>query len=58
MNRLKKCWQILEQLIGEGEYARYCAHLRARHPDRPLPSAAEYYRSRMEEKYTRPNRCC
>lgn len=58
MKTLKRCWRILAQVMGEGDYDRYCAHLRARHPERPLPTASEFYRTRMEEKYRRPNRCC
>jgi len=58
MKTIKNCWRFLAQLMGEGEYERYCAHLRARHPERPVPSWMEFYRSRAEEKYARPNRCC
>lgn len=49
---------MLGQIMGEGEYLRYCEHLRSRHPERSLPTAEEFYVSRMNEKYSRPNRCC
>lgn len=58
MKRLRRCWAALARVLGEGEYARYCEHLRARHPGRPLPTAKEFYRARLEEKYARPSRCC
>jgi uncharacterized short protein YbdD (DUF466 family) len=58
MKYLKKCWRFLAQVMGEGEYGRYCAHLRAHHPERPIPTASEFYLSRMEERYARPDRCC
>jgi uncharacterized short protein YbdD (DUF466 family) len=49
---------MLGQVMGEGEYARYCEHLRVRHPDRVIPSADEFYIARLKEKYSRPTRCC
>ncbi len=58
MKLLRKWWDLLGQVMGEGEYARYCEHLRARHPERILPTAEEFYIARLEEKYSRPNRCC
>jgi uncharacterized short protein YbdD (DUF466 family) len=50
--------RFFSELMGEGEYERYCLHLRSRHPERPIPSAWEFYRLRQEERYARPNRCC
>jgi uncharacterized short protein YbdD (DUF466 family) len=58
MKALRKLWRILSESMGEGEYERYCAHLRARHPERQPPTPGEFYRARMEEKYAKPNRCC
>ncbi len=58
MKYLRRCWRFLAQVMGEGDYERYCAHLRVHHPERPIPSPSEFYLSRVEEKYTRPNRCC
>jgi uncharacterized short protein YbdD (DUF466 family) len=58
MKFLQKWWRLLGEAVGEGEYARYCEHLRIKHPDRALPSAAEFYMSRLQEKYSRPSRCC
>jgi uncharacterized short protein YbdD (DUF466 family) len=58
MRHLKRWWDYLAQVMGEGEYPRYCEHLRARHPGAPVPTEREFYRQRLEEKYRRPARCC
>ena len=58
MKLLISIWRLLGDILGEREYARYCAHMHFRHPDVPLPNAREYYLSRLKEKYSRPNRCC
>jgi uncharacterized short protein YbdD (DUF466 family) len=58
MTALKKVWHFVRELAGETAYQRYCAHLQERHPDRPLPTEKEFYLSRLQEKYSRPNRCC
>jgi uncharacterized short protein YbdD (DUF466 family) len=58
MRRLVKWWRMLGQIMGEGEYARYCEHIRSKHPDRTVPTPEEFYVSRLNEKYSRPNRCC
>ena len=58
MKHLKAIWRILRELSGETAYARYCAHLRARHPDEKVPTEREFFLARLEEKYTRPSRCC
>jgi len=58
MEIIRKWWKMLGQVMGEGEYARYCEHLRAKHPEKRIPSAGEFWVSRLNEKYSRPNRCC
>ena len=58
MQRIRKWWSLLGKFLGEGEYARYCEHLQSKHPDRRVPTAGEFYLSRLNEKYSRPNRCC
>jgi len=58
MKLLMRLWKAVGLVLGDGEYERYCAHLKRRHPGAPVPAAGEFYRSRMEEKYRRPNRCC
>jgi len=58
MKRLLRWYQALGKVLGEGDYARYCDHVRARHPDAKLPTEKEFYLSRLSEKYSRPTRCC
>jgi uncharacterized short protein YbdD (DUF466 family) len=58
MKLWKVVWEILKALAGEGDYARYCTHMRMRHPDRRLPTEREFFLQRLEEKYSRPSRCC
>lgn len=58
MKFLRAVWIMLTELSGEADYQRYCAHMRDRHPDQEIPSAKEFFRARLEEKYTRPSRCC
>jgi uncharacterized short protein YbdD (DUF466 family) len=58
MKLIRKWWKMLGQVMGEGEYDRYCEHLRSKHPGHTIPTAGEFYVSRLNEKYSRPNRCC
>ena len=58
MKQLRRVWRLLCQVMGEDAYERYCAHLRVRHPGAPLPSATAFYAQRLEERYSRPSRCC
>jgi len=58
MRRISKWWDILKQAVGEGDYERYSAHLRRKHPGRSVPGPAEFYMNRLKEKYSRPTRCC
>jgi uncharacterized short protein YbdD (DUF466 family) len=58
MRIVLRWWKILGQIMGEGDYARYCEHLRFRHPEVRIPTETEFYLARLEEKYSRLNRCC
>ncbi len=58
MKRLKRIVHLLREATGQNAYERYCEHLRTHHPDRPAPSASEFYRARQNDQYSRPNRCC
>jgi uncharacterized short protein YbdD (DUF466 family) len=59
---MKKLIQTVNRFIreasGEAGYERYCRHLRVHHPGRRIPNEKEFYLSRLEEKYSRPSRCC
>ncbi len=49
----------LRRLVGMPDYQRYVAHLRARHPERPVPSEREYYEEFVRARYGEgPSRCC
>jgi uncharacterized short protein YbdD (DUF466 family) len=58
MKLIWKWWNLFGQILGEGEYARYCEHLRSKHPGMQAPTPQEFYVSRLNEKYSRPNKCC
>jgi uncharacterized short protein YbdD (DUF466 family) len=58
VRNLIRLWRILQDVSGESAYARYCEHLRCRHPEAPLPTEREFYLTRLEERYARPERCC
>jgi uncharacterized short protein YbdD (DUF466 family) len=58
MTLLRKIWEALREVSGEGNYARYCEHLRARHPGQPAPSQKQFYLERLKSQYTRVSRCC
>lgn len=53
---LKSFWNYLREASGENDYAHYCARMAAEGGE-PV-SRREYYASRQQEKYSRPNRCC
>ncbi|MGH7702528.1 MAG: YbdD/YjiX family protein [Gemmatimonadales bacterium] len=47
------------RLVGMPDYQRYVAHLRAQHPERPVPSEREFYTEFVEAKYGHgASRCC
>ncbi|HTR77866.1 MAG TPA: YbdD/YjiX family protein [Gemmatimonadaceae bacterium] len=50
---------VVRRLIGAPDYDGYVAHRRLCHPGEPLLSRQEFYRLRLEDRYSRPgNRCC
>jgi uncharacterized short protein YbdD (DUF466 family) len=60
---LKTTWKTAvcfgRRLIGVPDYDTYVAHLRAYHPERPVPSYAEFFRERQEARYRGGGgRCC
>ncbi|MBF6355358.1 YbdD/YjiX family protein [Nocardia higoensis] len=49
----------LDSVVGGQDYQRYVAHLRRRHPDRPVPTEREYWRERHAYADNHPaGRCC
>ncbi|MET0226072.1 MAG: YbdD/YjiX family protein [Dokdonella sp.] len=60
---LRSFWQravrIGRQIIGVPDYENYLAHLRRHHPERALPSYAEFFNERQEARYKGGGgRCC
>lgn len=56
---LRAVWWWLGELVGEREYEKYVAHMRARHPERAIPTEREYFRQRYAERDANPGaRCC
>ena len=47
-------------MCGIPDYDGYVAHLRRHHPERPVPSYAEFFRERQDARYGRSGngRCC
>ena len=56
--KLLRILRILQDFSGESAYARYCEHVRSKQPEAPLPTERDFYLTRLQEKYARPERCC
>lgn len=47
------------RVFGMPDYGAYLAHLRACHPDQPLPNEREYFDLYVKSRYgDGPTRCC
>ena len=58
-NWLTNAGRVLRRIIGAPDYDGYVAHMRARHPDRPVLSPNEFARMCLHDRYSRPgSRCC
>ena len=56
-------WRRLVQTArlccGVPDYDNYVRHLREKHPDRPVPDYATFFRQRQDARYGRGGfRCC
>lgn len=58
MQRVFYWLTLLRQVLGEGEYERYRDHMRSKHPGVVPADPRDFYAARLEEKYSRPQRCC
>ena len=48
-----------KRVAGMPDYAAYVAHLRAMHPDAPVPNEREYFDAYLAAKYASgTGRCC
>ena len=62
-NDLTKLGKYLGQaarlMVGLPDYETYVAHLKAKHPERPVPSYEEFFRERQEARYNGGSgKCC
>jgi uncharacterized short protein YbdD (DUF466 family) len=49
----------LRQVVGAPDYQRYVAHVRVRHPSAVVLNEDQFYRSRLEDRYSKPGaKCC
>jgi Selenoprotein, putative len=53
---LRSLWFFLRESAGENDYERY--RIRALARGESPAEADDFYVSRLEHKYSRPNRCC
>jgi len=63
MPAMRKIWSdcsaAARRIIGIPDYDAYVAHLRARHPDRPIPDRAAFFAERQRARYSGAGgRCC
>ena len=55
----RRAVQTARLLIGVPDYDTYVAHVRARHPERPVMSYEEFFAERMRARYRNGGgRCC
>ena len=58
-DRIGRVARVLGTVIGAPDYERYLAHVRTRHPESEPLCRAEFYRSRLADRYDRPgSKCC
>lgn len=52
-------WWYLTELMGDTAYSKYVEHLKYHHPDAPIPTERDYWRSRYADQDANPGaRCC
>lgn len=61
--RWRQAWlravQTARLCCGVPDYDTYVRHLRAHHPERPVPSYAQFFRERQQARYRGGGgRCC
>jgi uncharacterized short protein YbdD (DUF466 family) len=56
---LERILRLVRRVSGMPDYAAYVEHLHRCHPERPVPSAREYYDEYVRARYADgPTRCC
>ncbi len=57
--RAEPVLRVVRRVAGMPDYAAHVAHLRRCHPERPVPSAREYFEEFVRHRYgDGPTRCC
>jgi uncharacterized short protein YbdD (DUF466 family) len=57
--RLAALVAALRRVIGMPDYAAYVAHLRAAHPEAPIPTERAFFDDYLRQRYEGgPTRCC
>jgi uncharacterized short protein YbdD (DUF466 family) len=55
----RRCAAIARRVAGVPDYEAYVAHVRARHPERIVPTRSEFFAERIEARYRGTGgRCC
>ena len=57
--RLERALRVIRRVAGMPDYGAHVEHLRRCHPDRPVPSAREFYEEFVRARYEGgATRCC
>jgi uncharacterized short protein YbdD (DUF466 family) len=51
-------WRFVREVTGDDAYERYLAHQQRAHPDELPMSRDQYYRFRLDQKWSKVSRCC
>ncbi len=58
-DRFRRGVRAVRRVFGMPDYEAYLCHLRAHHPEVPLPTEREYFQQYVEARYgDGPTRCC
>lgn len=59
LSRAAAVGRTIRAVAGMPDYAAYCAHLRAAHPERSIPTERAYFEEYLTHRYSGgPTRCC
>jgi uncharacterized short protein YbdD (DUF466 family) len=57
--RLERLLRVVRRVSGMPDYIEYVEHLRRCHPERPIPTARQFYDDYVRARYADgPTRCC
>jgi uncharacterized short protein YbdD (DUF466 family) len=51
-------WRFMREVTGDDAYERYLVHQQQSHPHEPPMSAEQYFKFRLDQKWSRVSRCC